>query len=106
MENLAILVYDVLDSSENSNGKATGMDKPQLLKEKILNTLRTEREVTLDMANMRSLSPSFAYEAFGKLYDVFGDDIQSRLKFVNDERDLQKRIFSALDRRKEVLRFQ
>ncbi|XGC81061.1 STAS-like domain-containing protein [Bdellovibrio bacteriovorus] len=106
MENHMILLYEVLDCSEQSKGQATGMDKPQAVKEMLKSALEKDAEVTLDMSNMRSLSPSFAYEAFGKLYDIFGDSINSRLKFVNDERNLQERIYSALNRRKEVLRFQ
>lgn len=106
MESHMIKLYEILDCSEHSMGEVTGMDKPQEVKEKILAALASEPDVTVDMSHMRSLSPSFAYEAFGKLYDIFGDSITTKLKFINDEKNLQQRIYSALNRRKEVLRFQ
>ncbi len=103
-----LVLYEILNNSKNSQGEATGMDKPELLKEKLKAALESEVQSVevVDLSNMRSLSPSFAYEAFGKLYDIFGESVVKRLKFTNDSRDLHKRILSALDRRREVLRLQ
>jgi len=99
MENNAdIILKDLLDS-QDVNIDASGKDKPEKIKAHFLNLLKERDSIVIDMVSMKSLSPSFAYEAFGKLFDEFGDSIKRRLIFVNDKLKLQERIKKAIERR-------
>lgn len=57
----------------------------------------------IDFEGQTRLSPSIAYNAFGKLVDSFGPNVFENLTFKNDSSDLQKRIESAIARRVRVL---
>jgi hypothetical protein len=59
--------------------------------------------VYVDLKNIRSLSPTFAYEAFGKLVDKIPNVI-NRLRFLNDSRKLRDRILTAIQRRQKIKR--
>ena len=82
----------------SAQGKA-----PQV-REQIKQSLLVAEKVTVDFSNMRSLSPSFAYEAFGLLVDEFGENLQERIEFVNDNLNLSSRVLDALNRRLNVIR--
>ena len=103
MENKSIILYKLLNKNEEFP-VASSHDKPETVREQVKSALAANGPVEVDLANMRSLSPSFAYEAFGKLYDDFGDQVAERLVFKNDPRGLHTRILNALLRRREILR--
>jgi hypothetical protein len=103
MENNKIILYKLLGKSEEFP-MVSGQDKPETVREKVKTALIANRTVEVDLANLRSLSPSFAYEAFGKLFDEFGEGVIERLVFTNDPRGLKSRIVNALQRRREILR--
>ena len=96
--NTNVVLKDLLDS-QDIYIDASGKDKTEIIKTHFLNLLKEQDNVTIDMVSMKSLSPSFAYEAFGKLFDEFGDSIKKRLVFINDKLKLQERILKAIERR-------
>jgi hypothetical protein len=59
--------------------------------------------VQIDLSETRTLTPSFAYKAFGRLYDEFHDVLPSRLTVINDSNLVSERIFSAIERRKRIV---
>lgn len=65
--------------------------------------LNVHNAITIDLSSARSLSPSFAYLAFGLLYDSFKDSLPGRLQFVNDSSHLSTRVYDAIARRKRIL---
>lgn len=73
------------------------------VRESIRTLLHKSDVVTINMCGVKSLSPSFAYNAFGHLYDTFKDQTKNLLKFENDEYNLSDRIYKAIDRRKFVV---
>jgi hypothetical protein len=81
-------------------------DLPRKVRAEIELRLSKHPVIVIDLLNMRSLSPSFAYEVFGKLVDSLGDGVIKRLSFVNDPMDLQSRIIEALKRRHQVVKTQ
>ena len=96
--NTNVVLKDLLDS-QDINIDASGKNRTEIIKTHLLNLLKERDKVVIDMISMKSLSPSFAYEAFGKLFDEFGDSIKKRLFFINDNLKLQERIKKAIDRR-------
>ena len=69
----------------------------------IVKVLEREGKISMDLEGVESLSPSFAYEAFGKLVDRFGPSIESKIYFENDPFRLSTRIKEAIERRKRVV---
>ena len=103
MTTIKIVLYERL----NQKAGVAGTDNPASLRADILNILRSpENTVEIDFLGMRSLSPSFAYEAFGKLVDDLGETVIKRLNFNNDTLDLKQRIQDAISRRKNVIQAQ
>ncbi len=98
-----ILLSELLDKKLNEN-TLSGKDNPTQVLVHISDLLNKYDDVTIDLSNMRSLSPSFAYEAIGKLFDEFGTQLLNRLHFVNDPLDLQSRIIDAVKRRENILK--
>ena len=78
-------------------------ERPEKIR-KILEAYLNEFEVLeIDLSNLRSLTPSLAYIAFGHLFDIFGDRISTNLRFIEESPILSSRILDAIDRRKRVL---
>ena len=92
-----------LMSFKENVASPTGQDNPDMVRDSLLNYLKTHSKVTVDLANTKSMSPSFAYVAFGKLYDVFGEAVFRKIDFINDASDLRKRVDQALQRRAAVI---
>ena len=94
----------LLSSYLDGSSSLSGINKPEAIRNDIASFLISDNtsEVFIDMSNLESLSPSFAYEAFGKLVDDFGIVIKERLRFVNDDLNLSRRIIDALIRRSSV----
>lgn len=101
MASHVILLYELLKMEDPSVASAKG--EPSKVRNEIKLALKASDKVTVDMSHLRSLSPSFAYEAFGPLVDEFGEDVQHRLQFVNDPLRLQTRIIEAMKRRQLVI---
>ena len=61
--------------------------------------------IILDFQGLRALSPSFAYNCFGKVYDTPEglEKLLSNIQARNDERNLFQRVTSAVQRRIGVL---
>lgn len=78
-------------------------DFPVDVRKLIIESLNEADALELDLANVRSLSPSFAYEVFGKLVDIYGSDVESKIIFINDIANLKTRILDAIHRRSKVL---
>lgn len=87
----------------NEQGILTGEESAKGVYERIAETLDREGQVAVDMEGIQSLSPSFAYEAFGKLVDRFGSTVDKKIRFENDPFSLSTRVTQALDRRKRVV---
>lgn len=88
-------------SEVNTLGSA---DLPLQVRTEIESILDSGKDCLIDLGDMRSLSPSFAYEVFGKLFDKYGDSILRRINFQNDRRDLSSRIVDAIKRRKQNIK--
>lgn len=95
---------DELMTSKSNVASPTGTDNPDHVRDVLANYLKTHNKVTVDLSNTKSMSPSFAYVAFGKLYDEFRDSIFDRVDFINDPLDLKKRVDQAFKRRSAVLK--
>lgn len=89
-------------SKENMEISASGIDATESVRSRILQKLEAAEILEIDLGTTRSLSPSFAYNVFGKLYDKLGDTLLSRLDFVNDSRNLKSRIIEAVERRRKI----
>lgn len=74
----------------------------KVVRERIKSLLSGSDIVKVDMLGVKSLSPSFAYNAFGHLYDTFKDKTESLLEFENDESQLSDRIYKAISRRRFI----
>lgn len=81
----------------------TGSTANNKLKALLDESLSTHNDLVVDFLNVKSLSPSFAYEHFGKLVDKYGSHVLSKIKFVNDPLDLGKRVVDAIQRRIRVV---
>lgn len=77
----------------------SGLDNPESIREKLLEELKEGVILEIDFINTKSLSPSFAYESFGKLADKFGENIFHMITFKNDSFGLSKRVTDAISRR-------
>ena len=82
---------------------AIGDEKPVVVRTVLLDLLSTYRTVEIDLSSARTLTPSFAYIAFGHLYDVHRESLLERLHFVNDAKTLASRILAAISRRRDVV---
>jgi hypothetical protein len=84
--------------------------KPQFqeqIRTHIIERLRRVGFAKIDLSGIRSLSPSLAYEVFGKLVDESDLKIdKSKIQFLNDERGLSDRIWDAIDRRRKFFNTQ
>jgi hypothetical protein len=67
------------------------------------NLMKAHGSIQLDLSATNTLTPSFAYQAFGYLYDDFRDEALSHLSFTNDRFQLGTRISNAIQRRKLVV---
>lgn len=102
-QSIVFSLYEAMVRTGDSD-MASGNNHPERVFEHLRSDLQRLDVVTVDLARMRSLSPSFAYEAFGKLVDTYGKDVRSRLNFINDPLNLKSRIFAAIDRRSQVIK--
>ena len=73
------------------------------LRDSLFNALRESDSVVIDFAGIKSFSPSFAYEHFGKLFDTFGPSLASKISFKNDPFGFGKRVYDAIERRTRVV---
>lgn len=94
----------LLSSYLDGSSSLSGINNPHVIREEIAQSIENEASaiIEIDMKGLESLSPSFAYEAFGKLVDQFGSAIKERLIFTNDELNLSRRILDAFVRRASV----
>jgi len=106
VENARISLYEIIGTDGKVDGVVTSSSSPEAVRDKIRNALKDSEQVTVDLSRMRSLSPSFAYQAFGLLVDEFGESTRTRIAFENDEKQLQTRITAAIDRRLKILEAQ
>ncbi|MEO5971305.1 MAG: STAS-like domain-containing protein [Bdellovibrionia bacterium] len=88
---------------KNGVGNLSGEEHARDVYVRIVQALEREGQVDMDMGGIESLSPSFAYEAFGKLVDRFGPTVNNKIRFENDPLHLSIRIVQALERRKRVV---
>ena len=97
----SINIYQFLNKKEILNSSIS-IDDLTKLRNHLIQKLQNSNVVYIDLSNLRSLSPSFAYEVFGKLADKL-EGLEDKLKYSNDKRNLKTRILNALSRRKNVL---
>lgn len=74
-------LYNMLDNCQVLSG-SKGIDAPSSLRQHLIRKLNNGDIVCIDLSNLKSLSPSFAYEAFGKLVDEFGAEAENRLQYT------------------------
>ena len=101
-----INLKDVFDNGEDGMKlKPNKMNNALKVRKEVQDYLKTCDVVKIDLSGIRSLSPSFAYKAFGQLFEDPDqlDKLKNRLKFINDHLSLESRIWKAIDRRKIVL---
>ena len=85
------------------------MFSPNLELDKIKESLREQFDVkndfTVDLSGVRSISPSFAYRCFGRLYEEKEDleKLLEKIKFKNDRHNFEKKIVDAIKRRIFIL---
>ena len=99
---MTIHVYEEL-TKNGMSGNLSGETSPTQLQTLIKDSLEKFQVVSIDLKSIQSISPSFAYETFGKLVDFFGAKVEDRLRFENDPLNFQKRIFEAIRRRAQVI---
>lgn len=104
-EGCLINFKDLVDKDSNEMINASHMDNTDTIKTRLLSYLEKYESIEIDMTDVRSVSPSFAYESFGQLYETPEklEKLKSRLKFLNDKLNLQSSIWKAIDRRQKVL---
>ena len=64
-----------------------------------------EKDFTIDLKKIRSISPSFAYNCFGRLYDNKGDleKLLDKIQVVNDRHNFKEKIATSIRRRIKIL---
>ena len=64
-----------------------------------------EKNFTLDLGKIRSISPSFAYNCFGRLYDDKGDleRLLDKIQVINDKYNFKEKIANGIRRRIKIL---
>ena len=97
-------IFMPFESILNQPGKAA--NQPESVFTFLDAQLRVGHTVNLDFQNTNVMSPSFAYIAFGKLYDKYGESVLELIKISNDKMNLKERIQQALNRRAEVLKYE
>lgn len=90
-------------TKDNKKLSVDGEDSPDEVREHILQRLNRAEVLEVDLKSMRSMSPSFAYHAFGRLYDSLGEATLKRIEFVNDLRNLKVNVLDAVRRRQKIL---
>ncbi len=62
--------------------------------------------LVFDLTGVRSLSPSFAFQAFALAFDSAAEiaTARARISFINDDRELSSRVLDALNRRENLLK--
>jgi len=98
----ATLVLKDMINKHTSEISLSGEDNPSTIREYLSKLLQENDSVEIDMQAIKSLSPSFAYEAVGKLYGVFGEQVKNKLTFKNDVLNLKDRIIKALERYQKI----
>lgn len=75
------------------------------IKREFQKTFEESGKVLIDFSDIRSMSPSFAYECFGQIYDTKEklEKFLASLVMVNDNRNLGDKIIKAIQRRIMVL---
>jgi hypothetical protein len=100
-EKVVSLVYLL---GENGTVEPSGESNPDSVYLKVNAYLKDYQRVTIDLSGTTSMSPSFAYLAFGKLYDFYGDSLMDRIRFINDPLNFVNRVKQALERRSIVIK--
>ena len=72
------------------------------LRKSILRELKQSDYIEIDLGSTDSLSPSFAYRVFGRLVDHCSE-LDKKIKFINDKRNLSKRVLDAIKRRRIII---
>jgi hypothetical protein len=98
-----ISLYTLLQSEGSVTESISSKDKPDFVRSRVKEALARSQDLEIDLSKLRNLSPSFAYEAFGKLVDDFGAEVKNRFKFINDDIGLSQRILDAIERRNRVV---
>ena len=64
-----------------------------------------EKDFIIDLKEIRSISPSFAYNCFGRLYDDKGDleRLLDKIQVVNDKHNFKAKIVNGIRRRIKIL---
>ena len=64
-----------------------------------------EKNFTIDLKKIRSVSPSFAYNCFGRLYDNKRDleKLLDKIQVVNDKCNFKEKITNGIRRRIKIL---
>ena len=64
-----------------------------------------DQNFTIDLSGVRAVSPSFAYQCFGRLYDKKSEleKLLDRIDIVNDNFNFKDKIIKAIRRRIMVL---
>lgn len=101
-KNCLMISYESLLSDPKVQ-KAAAPKRGAAVREILLRYFKTYQTVEIDLSSVMTLTPSFAYEAFGYLYDELRDDAVNRLSLKNDTHSLGHRITDAIKRRRMVL---
>ena len=98
-----VSLVELMEMKNSVEIQACGEHHPEELRHKLSILLKDNERIYMDFAGLKSLSPSFAYEAFGKLVDQMGLSVANRIVARNDERQLFSRISEAFARRNRVV---
>lgn len=91
--------------SEEDKGMLSSNCDIESMRSDLKKSFEASGKVVIDFTGVRSVSPSFAYECFGKMYDT-KDNLEKLLGNIevrNDERNLFQKVEKAIQRRIMVL---
>jgi len=100
-----IMLVNLLGANAANSTLPSNQSFIEKTKSELKKQLEICEEVRIDVANIKSISPSFAYELFAQLYTNAEqlEGLKTKIKFLNDTLNLSHIIWKAIDRRKKVL---
>ena len=94
-----IMVKDCLKKDDLN----TTDDNWENLVSKMTDSLNKTGCVEINFEGVERLTPSLAYNTFGRLVDSFGKDVLQKIKITNDHKKLSSRIEAAINKRHLIL---
>ena len=100
----AVFLVDLLEPKpmHDSEISLDHSHNPDAVRRSLSRLLADNANLEIDLSRLKNLSPSFAFQVFGRIYLDDDKDILAKISFKNDGRNLSSRVIAAIERAKRI----